>query len=109
MMRRHELDPVSLTFGFAFAGLGLLFLFGQADQALRLRWVWPLLLLALGFAILLDVTRSHRRTDPDRASDPDTDPALRPTADAQPYPTDPEPFRTDPGPYPTDPDRDRTG
>ena len=41
MMRRHELDPVSMTFGFAFTGLGLLFLVGRADQALRLQWVWP--------------------------------------------------------------------
>ena len=41
MNRRHELDPISLTFGLLFTGLGLLFLVGQADQALRLRWVWP--------------------------------------------------------------------
>ena len=61
MMRRHELDPVSLTFGFAFAGLGLLFLIGQADEALRLRWVWPLLLIVLGAGILLDVSRTRDR------------------------------------------------
>jgi hypothetical protein len=109
MMRRHELEPVSLTFGAAFAGLGLLFLLDQADQALRLRWVWPLLLLALGFGILLDLTRSHRRAGPDHDAEPATDPALEPAADPPPYPTDPEPFQSDPGPYPTDPDRDRTG
>jgi hypothetical protein len=87
-MERHELDPVSLTFGAAFAGLGLLFLFSQVDQAVRLRWVWPLLLLALGAGILLDVTRASRRRD--RAPDPDAAPAGpdepatdpdRPTAD----------------------------
>jgi hypothetical protein len=60
MMRRHELDPVSLTSGFVFTGLGLLFLLGHADQALRLHWVWPLLLLVLGAGILLDLAR----TDP---------------------------------------------
>jgi hypothetical protein len=87
MMRRHELDPISLTFGFAFTGLGLLFLLGQADEALRLRWVWPLLLLALGAGILLDLARSSRRAD--RA--PDTDPDLEtagvpaPKADVDPH------------------------
>ena len=73
-MRRHDLDPVSLVFGFAFAGLGLVFLFGGADQALRLRWVWPLFLLALGVAILVDLAGGNRRPDPaapDREPDPD--------------------------------------
>jgi hypothetical protein len=60
-MRRHELDPVSLTFGFAFTGLGILFLIGQADEALRLRWIWPLLLLVLGAGILLDIARTRPR------------------------------------------------
>jgi Zn-dependent protease with chaperone function len=70
MMRRHELDPVSLTFGFAFAGLGLLFLIGQADQALRLRWIWPLLLIVLGAGILLDVSRTRARTPDTAAPEP---------------------------------------
>ena len=61
-MRRHELDPVSLTFGFAFTGLGLLFLLGRADQALRLHWVWPILLLVLGVGILADLARGNRST-----------------------------------------------
>jgi hypothetical protein len=65
MMRRHELDPVSLTFGFAFTGLGLLFLVGRADQALRLQWVWPLLLLALGAGILFDLSRGRGRPVPE--------------------------------------------
>ena len=67
-MRRHELDPVSLTFGFAFTGLGILFLIGQADEALRLHWVWPLLLLVLGGGILLDVARTRPRPTPEPAS-----------------------------------------
>jgi hypothetical protein len=79
-MRRHDLDPISLVFGFAFTGLGLLFLIGQADQALRLRWVWPLLLLALGAGILLDVTRNRSRP----ASDPDATPTLAPGPDRDP-------------------------
>jgi hypothetical protein len=64
MMRRHELDPVSLIFGFGFTALGLLFLVGRADDALRLRWIWPLLLLVLGAAILLDIARGRGRTVP---------------------------------------------
>ena len=77
-MRRHELDPVSLTFGFAFTALGLLFLLGQADQALRLRWVWPLLLLALGAGILLDIARGRGRTTPDPDAGPGPDPYPEP-------------------------------
>ena len=72
MTRRHELDPISLTFGFAFTGLGLLFLLGRADQALRLQWVWPLLLLALGAGILFDVVRGRGR--PDLEAQPDREP-----------------------------------
>ncbi len=72
-MRRHELDPVSLTFGFVFAGLGLLFLLGRADQALRLHWAWPLLLIVLGVGILVDVSR-HRDRGADTGA-PDAAPA----------------------------------
>ena len=54
-MRRHELDPVSLVFGFAFTAAGALFLAGRIDEAVRLRWLWPVLLLALGLGILLDL------------------------------------------------------
>jgi hypothetical protein len=85
-MRRHELDPVSLVFGFAFTAAGTLFLAGRLDQAVRLRWLWPLLLLALGFGILLDLN------------------ARRPTApaDAADEPVEPEPVAADrsaePGP-----------
>jgi hypothetical protein len=64
-MRRHELDPVSLTFGFAFTGLGLLFLLGRADQALRLHWIWPILLLVLGVGILADLARGRDSTRDD--------------------------------------------
>jgi hypothetical protein len=91
-MRRHELDPVSLTFGFVFAGLGLLFLLGQADQALRLRWVWPLLLFALGAGILLDITRAGRRNDP--GPDPDADAG----AEAATVDLGPDAPPADPGP-----------
>jgi hypothetical protein len=82
MMRRHQLDPVSLTFGFAFTGVGLLFLLGRADQAIRLRWIWPLLLLALGVAILLDVSRTRPSHDLDAVPDVPPEPEPVPEVDA---------------------------
>ena len=91
MMRRHELDPVSLTFGFALTALGLLFLIGRADQALRLHWVWPLLLLALGVGILVDVTRGRSRPDDVPTSEPIT-----------PYDPTPEPTTAELGPDPAE-------
>ena len=80
MMRRHELDPVSLTFGFAFTGLGLLFLVGRADQAFRLRWIWPILLLVLGVGILADLAR-HRGPEEDAVPRPERDEELQHEAD----------------------------
>jgi hypothetical protein len=91
MTRRHELDPISLTFGLLFTGLGLLFLIGQADQALRLKWVWPLLLLAIGAAILLDVTRGRDRNQPQ------AEPEVEPQADPEPAP-EPVPALAEPDP-----------
>jgi hypothetical protein len=69
-MRRHELDPVSLVFGFAFTAAGLLFLAGRVDQAVRLRWLWPVLLLALGLAILLDLNVRRPRAAVEPADAP---------------------------------------
>jgi hypothetical protein len=83
MMRRHELDPVSLTFGFAFTGLGLLFLLGRADQAFRLRWIWPILLLVLGVGILADLAR-HRGPEDESAPTPGRDVASDPDPDPRP-------------------------
>jgi hypothetical protein len=106
-MRRHDLEPVSLIFGFAFTGLGLLFLIGQADQALRLRWIWPVLLLALGAGILLDVTRNRTRGGPDAEVTPNTDLTLGPTPDLTSTPDpdlvpEPDPDLTpEPEPDPT--------
>jgi hypothetical protein len=84
MMRRHELDPVSLTFGFLFTALGLLFLIGRADDAFRLRWIWPLLLLVLGAGILLDIARGRGRTDP--APEFDSARETHPTSEADQAP-----------------------
>jgi hypothetical protein len=98
-MRRHELDPVSLTFGFAFTVLGLLFLIGQADQALRLHWVWPLLLLVLGAGILLDVTRTRSRPDDTLAPEAEAAPPA-PEPEAAPLAPEPEPVTAELDPDP---------
>ena len=71
-MRRHELDPVSLVFGFAFSSAGLLFLVGRLDQAVRLRWLWPLLLLALGLGVLLDLNARRPKAPVEPADEADT-------------------------------------
>jgi hypothetical protein len=82
IIRRHQLDPISLTFGFVFTGLGLLFLVGRADQALRLQWVWPVLLLALGAGILFDLSRGHSRPTPEPDPEaPPADPVINPADD----------------------------
>jgi hypothetical protein len=90
MMRRHELDPISLVFGFAVTGLGLLFLVGRADVAYRLRWVWPVLLLAVGLAILLDLRV--------RASRPDEPATAPPSASTPAEPGAAEPSEPGDGP-----------
>jgi hypothetical protein len=112
-MRRHELDPVSLVFGFAFTAAGALFLAGRLDQAVRLRWLWPVLLLALGLGILLDlnVRRPKAPAEPPDALDESEEPmeaepvqaeAAR-TAELEPEGLSPE----GPPPGGPPPDRDR--
>jgi hypothetical protein len=75
-MRRHALDPVSLVFGFAFTAAGVLFFADQFDQAVRLRWLWPVLLLVLGLGILLDLGTRREQASPEPAEAPlDAQPA----------------------------------
>ena len=83
-MRRHELDPISLVFGVAFTGLGLLLLTGRVDAAVRLRWIWPLLLLGLGVAILAGARPRRERAPeaPGAVAEPPAAVAAEPPADA---------------------------
>jgi hypothetical protein len=94
-MRRHELDPVSLVFGFAFTSAGLLFLVGRLDQAVRLRWLWPLLLLALGLGVLLDLNarRPGAPVEPANEAEAAEPVAAEPVAAEQP---DAEPVAAEP-------------
>jgi hypothetical protein len=64
MMERHELDPLSLVGGIVFAGLGALFLLdGAGSLTVQPRWVWPVLLIAIGVGGLL--ASRPKRTDED--------------------------------------------
>jgi hypothetical protein len=93
-MRRHALDPVSLVFGFAFTAAGVLFFAGQFDEAIRLRWLWPVLLLVLGIGILLDLGSRREQAPPEPAEAP---------ADAQPAAAVAEPDRAAAEPEPAEP------
>lgn len=94
-MRRHALDPVSLVFGFAFTAAGVLFFAGQFDQAVRLRWLWPVLLLVLGIGILLDLGTRREQAPPEPAEAP---------ADAQPAAAVAEPDRAAAEPVAVEPE-----
>jgi hypothetical protein len=61
-MERHQLDPLSLVGGVVFGGLGVLFLLDGWDTiTVQPRWIWPILLIALGVAGL--VASRPRRAD----------------------------------------------
>ncbi|MDQ1375431.1 MAG: hypothetical protein QOJ09_2769 [Actinomycetota bacterium] len=65
-MQRHDLDPLSLVSGVLFAGLGILFLLDEAGSVtVQPRWVWPLVLIALGVAGLLASRPKPSDRDPD--------------------------------------------
>jgi hypothetical protein len=56
-MNRHRLDVLSFVAGVAFITLGIAFLATDGDVVDGARWVWPLLLLALGGAGLASTLR----------------------------------------------------
>jgi hypothetical protein len=60
-MRRHETNLTALVAGLVFLGIGI---YGMAvtptHLADNLRWLWPVLLIGLGVALLLRPSRSRR-------------------------------------------------
>jgi hypothetical protein len=72
-MRTHRFDPISFVFGLGFVGLALLFALPAEPWeiyfgGLSLGWVWPVVAIAAGLALLAPVLRSGR-ADPDRSED----------------------------------------
>ena len=64
-MERREVDAVGVVFGLLFAGIGASVLAGVADELVRLDWVWPVLLLVLGTAMIVQASfRLGRRGRP---------------------------------------------
>lgn len=69
-MYKHRFDPISFVFGLAFIALALMFtlptdpwdlLFG----GINLGWLWPLVIIAAGAALLAPVMRNDQETPDD--------------------------------------------
>ena len=62
-MQRHPFDPVSLVFGALFAGLGLFLLVSDTWwTTVNAVWLVPVILLAVGAAVLVPALQEARRT-----------------------------------------------
>ncbi|WP_019875615.1 hypothetical protein [Sporichthya polymorpha] len=86
-MRRHDLDPVSLTFGLLFVGVaaGWLAVRSDAIEVEDLRWFYTGLLLIAGAAgTAISLLRDRARTVPaDLAPEPDADVSVVDSPEAQ--------------------------
>ena len=71
-MKRHDIDLLSLFFGIAFLGLASTGLVRNVDFGIfRTQWVWPVLLIAAGAAVLASTLRSERSDTPMIAEEPE--------------------------------------
>jgi hypothetical protein len=52
-MQRHDFDPIAFLFGVVFLGLGVLFMIDQLTVLNHATWLWPVLLVLLGLAVLV--------------------------------------------------------
>jgi len=63
-VRRHDLDWVSLIAGAVFTGLALIYLVtGITDVTVDGRFVWPVVLVALGAAGVASAIRANQREE----------------------------------------------
>jgi len=63
-VRRHDLDWISLIAGIVFTGLALVYLaVGVTDVNLDQRFVWPLVLVALGAAGIATAVSANMREE----------------------------------------------
>lgn len=64
-MKSHRFDPLSFSFGVIYTLIGLLFLIPATPVELvpfiteSTQWVWPLVVVGLGIAILVPLVRSN--------------------------------------------------
>lgn len=73
-MRRHPIDALSLAFGLLFVGIaGTLLAPGLGPAALASPWLWPILLIVLGAALLLSSLPRPERSAGTGPSDRDRD------------------------------------
>ena len=72
-MRRHSANLTGLLSGLVFIGIGIYALSVSPERlGDALRWVWPIMLLGLGVALLVGSQRQHRPSDevgPERSED----------------------------------------
>jgi uncharacterized integral membrane protein len=63
-VRRHDLDWISLIAGIVFTGIAVVYLIsGIADVDLDGRFVWPVVLVALGAAGLATAVKANLREE----------------------------------------------
>lgn len=63
-MRKHELDWVALIAGVLFTGLAAAYLVGAvSDRTVDGRFVWPLVLVAIGAAGVVAAVRANSREE----------------------------------------------
>jgi len=63
-VRRHDLDWISLIAGIVFTAIALVYLIaGLADATLDGRFVWPVVLVALGAGGVATAVRANRREE----------------------------------------------
>lgn len=83
-MYKHRFDPISFVFGLGFVALALLFTL-PADPwdiyfggVLPLGWVWPLLIIGAGAALLAPILRqpAEALSDPVPETEDDSDVAI---------------------------------
>jgi hypothetical protein len=54
-MRRHRFDPISFFFGLVFTALAVWVLFADDLDIFSVRWLWPLVLIVGGVALLVSL------------------------------------------------------
>lgn len=73
-MERHRFDPLSFSFGIIYSVVGILFLLPATPMDLvplvteSARWVWPLVVVGLGVAIIAPLARRRDDAAPDADS-----------------------------------------